>query len=115
MHQLGCVVLREGRLHLPGAQQCFGNGAELFNVVTALDRPLLHGDGEFPTEGGLVHDHQGDVTTCYEPLVLGCGAVQMEFAKASFSISRPINAEALSREITGSTAASGGLKPKANR
>ena len=28
--------------------------------------------------------------------VLGCGAAQMAFAKASFSIRRPINAEALS-------------------
>ena len=45
----------------------------------------------------------------------GCGAAQMAFAKASFSIRRPINAEALSREITGGTAASGELKPKANR
>jgi hypothetical protein len=58
---------------------------------------------------------RSDVTTCYEPPVLGCGAPQTAFAKASFSIRRPINAEALSREITGGTAASGGLKPKANR
>jgi len=115
VHQLGCVVLREGRLHLPGAQQCFGNGAELLDVVTALDRPLVHGDGEFPAEGGLVHDHQERRNDMLRTPEVGCGAAQMAFAKASFSIRRPINAEALSSEITGSTAASGGLKPKANR
>ena len=62
-HQLAGILLAERGLQLPGAQQSFGYGAQLLDVITVVDRALMHRDRELTAEGELVQGLQQNVTT----------------------------------------------------
>lgn len=55
--KLGAVALAEFSLVLPGGEESLGDLAELLDVVAAVDRPGMDGDGELTVEGeGRLHE-----------------------------------------------------------